>query len=117
MLANDPDADRLAAAEQQLGGDGGGSGQFTTFSGNDIGLLLADWVWTNFRKQHPEVSECVCMFLLEGCWVGWVCTAGSCKRGGVLVMVFVCEVLHLLACQQRCSHWQLWHVAVSTSQA
>jgi phosphoglucomutase len=54
VLANDPDADRLAAAEQTMQG-GKGTGQFTTFSGNDIGLLLADWVWTNFRKQHPEV--------------------------------------------------------------
>jgi phosphomannomutase len=57
VLANDPDADRLAAAEQSMQ-DGKGTGQFTTFSGNDIGLLLADWVWTNFKKQHPEV-----------CWV------------------------------------------------
>lgn len=54
VLANDPDADRLAAAEQVLEG-GKGSGRFVTFSGNDIGLLLADWVWTNFRARHPEV--------------------------------------------------------------
>jgi hypothetical protein len=56
VIANDPDADRLAAAEQTML-DGKGTGQFTTFSGNDIGLLLADWVWTNFRKQHPEVGS------------------------------------------------------------
>lgn len=62
VLANDPDADRLAAAEQTLA-DGKGTGQFTTFSGNDIGLLLADWVWTNFRKQHPEVWCCRLLLL------------------------------------------------------
>lgn len=62
VLANDPDADRLAAAEQTLA-DGKGTGQFTTFSGNDIGLLLADWVWTNFRKQHPEVPASSCIML------------------------------------------------------
>lgn len=52
VLANDPDADRLAAAEQRPGAPG----SFQTFSGNDIGLLLADWVWTNTRRRHPEVG-------------------------------------------------------------
>eukprot|EP00879_Flechtneria_rotunda_P033730 GHRR01037451.1.p1 GENE.GHRR01037451.1~~GHRR01037451.1.p1 ORF type:complete len:104 (-),score=15.65 GHRR01037451.1:242-553(-) len=55
VLANDPDADRLAAAEQILGESGRGTGRFKTFSGNDIGLLLADWVWTNFKQRHPQV--------------------------------------------------------------
>jgi phosphomannomutase len=64
VVANDPDADRLAAAEQTMAG-GKGTGQFTTFSGNDIGLLLADWVWTNFWKQHPEVGMYNCNCLLQ----------------------------------------------------
>lgn len=126
VVANDPDADRLAAAEQVMNADHSGSGNFVTFSGtkigrtlqytgsagvwqrahcacgqavetacafacacssctrplaalrccgvrylcpamallcicvlviagNDIGLLLADWVWQNFRRKHPEV--------------------------------------------------------------
>ncbi|KAF8059165.1 PGM2 [Scenedesmus sp. PABB004] len=63
VLANDPDADRLAAAEQALDGAGRGTGRFTTFSGNDIGLLLADWVWTNFRQRHPEVAPSGCLML------------------------------------------------------
>ncbi|GBF95500.1 phosphoglucomutase [Raphidocelis subcapitata] len=53
VLANDPDADRLAAAEADSGSSGGGG--YSSFSGNDIGLLLADWVWTNFRHRSPEV--------------------------------------------------------------
>lgn len=42
VLANDPDADRLAAAEAH------GAGGYASFSGNDIGLLLADW-WAERR--------------------------------------------------------------------
>lgn len=63
VLANDPDADRLAAAEQALAPDGSGSGAFTPFSGNDIGLLLAHWVWTNFRQRRPEVPPQRCVML------------------------------------------------------
>lgn len=43
VLANDPDADRLAAAERDAASPGG----YRAFSGNEIGLLLADWVWRN----------------------------------------------------------------------
>eukprot|EP00878_Enallax_costatus_P023401 GHUV01024890.1.p1 GENE.GHUV01024890.1~~GHUV01024890.1.p1 ORF type:complete len:335 (+),score=38.25 GHUV01024890.1:362-1366(+) len=63
VLANDPDADRLAAAEQTLDNEGKGTGQFTTFSGNDIGLLLADWIWTNFRQRNPQVPAGNCLML------------------------------------------------------
>jgi len=41
VVANDPDADRLAAAERDASRPGG----YRPFSGNEIGLLLADWVW------------------------------------------------------------------------
>lgn len=52
VIANDPDADRLAVAEHNPAVPGG----WQTFSGNEIGVLLTHWVWTNFKKQHPEVS-------------------------------------------------------------
>jgi hypothetical protein len=51
VLANDPDADRLAAAERQL------DGSYRAFSGNEIGLLLAHWVWERWRQAHPEVGQ------------------------------------------------------------
>lgn len=47
------DADRLSAAERCPSASGG----WRVFSGNEIGALLAHWVWTNFRERHPEVSR------------------------------------------------------------
>eukprot|EP00899_Mesostigma_viride_P000653 jgi/Mesvir1/10589/Mv21802-RA.1 len=70
-LANDPDADRLAVAERGNdfpGGEQGGAAsgsQFVwsaggrpwrVFSGNEIGILLAHFVWTRFREANPQVS-------------------------------------------------------------
>lgn len=57
VLANDPDADRLAAAESV------GGGTYESFSGNDIGLLLADWVWTNHRRRSPGADPSRCAML------------------------------------------------------
>lgn len=48
VLANDPDADRLAAAERQP------SGEWYVFSGNDIGVLLGVWQWDEWRRTHPD---------------------------------------------------------------
>jgi phosphomannomutase len=41
VLANDPDADRLAVAEKQP------NGEWHILHGNEIGALLADWLLTN----------------------------------------------------------------------
>ncbi len=41
ILANDPDADRLAVAERDDTAEGG----WRVFTGNEIAALLADWVW------------------------------------------------------------------------
>jgi phosphomannomutase len=50
VLANDPDADRLAAAERDASFPGG----YRPFSGNEIGLLLADWVWRNRGNANKK---------------------------------------------------------------
>jgi phosphomannomutase len=96
VIANDPDADRLAAAEQTMA-DGKGTGQFTTFSGNDIGLLLADWVKTNFRKQHPEVG----IGLVLSCAV----PAVTYQRIGCVICTCCLLVILLttsISCRTRC---------------
>ena len=58
VLANDPDADRLAAAElltPQEAEVAGVAAGWRVFSGNEIGLLLGHWQWTKFREvQAPR---------------------------------------------------------------
>jgi len=49
ILANDPDADRLAVAERDPT-----TGQWTIFNGNQIAALFADWIWLNYVKRHPN---------------------------------------------------------------
>ncbi|XP_062514862.1 phosphopentomutase-like isoform X2 [Corticium candelabrum] len=48
ILANDPDADRLAVSEKQE------SGRWHVFTGNEIGTLLGWWAFHNHKKNHPE---------------------------------------------------------------
>jgi len=57
ILANDPDADRLAVAEKQP------DGEWYIFKGNEIAALFADWVWKNYVKQNPDADRskaCMC---------------------------------------------------------
>jgi phosphomannomutase len=58
IVANDPDADRMAAAERDSK-----SGEWTIFNGNEIAALLADWTWTNFLKQNPSADKSKCVML------------------------------------------------------
>lgn len=48
ILANDPDADRLAIAEKQS------TGEWKVFTGNEIGGLLGWWMWHCYRKRNPD---------------------------------------------------------------
>ncbi|KAL3880512.1 hypothetical protein ACJMK2_032746 [Sinanodonta woodiana] len=49
ILANDPDADRLALAEKSP------SGQWKIFTGNEIGALLGWWSWYTFHQKNPNI--------------------------------------------------------------
>lgn len=56
ILANDPDADRLAVAEKNE------DGEWRVFNGNEIAFLLASWIWTHFKKNHKnreDYGKCV----------------------------------------------------------
>eukprot|EP00698_Gefionella_okellyi_P003799 TRINITY_DN13530_c0_g1_i1.p1 TRINITY_DN13530_c0_g1~~TRINITY_DN13530_c0_g1_i1.p1 ORF type:complete len:608 (-),score=163.63 TRINITY_DN13530_c0_g1_i1:33-1637(-) len=50
IIANDPDADRMAAAEKLP------SGEWHIFKGNELGILLAAWQWRCWREAHPDAA-------------------------------------------------------------
>jgi phosphomannomutase len=57
ILANDPDADRLAVAER----DGSAPGGWRVFTGNEIAALLADWVWKGHVAKGGKGGDDVYM--------------------------------------------------------
>eukprot|EP01098_Paradermamoeba_levis_P003061 TRINITY_DN1431_c0_g1_i1.p1 TRINITY_DN1431_c0_g1~~TRINITY_DN1431_c0_g1_i1.p1 ORF type:complete len:358 (-),score=115.55 TRINITY_DN1431_c0_g1_i1:118-1191(-) len=57
IIANDPDADRLAVAEITP------SGQWKIFTGNEIGILLASWSWSQYKKKNTNVDSGKCVVL------------------------------------------------------
>ncbi|XP_050504294.1 phosphopentomutase [Diabrotica virgifera virgifera] len=49
ILANDPDADRLAMAEKSPK-----TGEWRIFNGNETGALIGWWMLTTFKKRNPS---------------------------------------------------------------
>jgi phosphoglucomutase len=51
VLANDPDADRLAVAEKDRS-----NGKWTVFHGDQIGVMLGTWIWNQIGKGCGKAS-------------------------------------------------------------
>ena len=54
LVANDPDADRLAVAERVLG-------DWTVFTGDQIGVMLGHWLWSQLKDSTEDtrpISMC-----------------------------------------------------------
>lgn len=49
IVANDPDADRCAAAIYNPS-----TGQHRVFNGNEIGFMLGAWAWENHEENHED---------------------------------------------------------------
>ncbi|XP_038163520.1 glucose 1,6-bisphosphate synthase isoform X2 [Cyprinodon tularosa] len=57
VLATDPDADRLAVAEQNGRG-------WKVFSGNELAALLGWWMFFNWKENHPDPAETKSVYML-----------------------------------------------------
>uniref|UniRef100_A0AAV1VDX1 Phosphoglucomutase n=1 Tax=Peronospora matthiolae TaxID=2874970 RepID=A0AAV1VDX1_9STRA len=53
ILANDPDADRLAVAERDADSESG----WRIFTGNEIGVLLGHWELEQYVRLHPDCDR------------------------------------------------------------
>ncbi|XP_067845051.1 phosphoglucomutase-2 isoform X2 [Heptranchias perlo] len=75
ILANDPDADRLAVAEKQE------SGEWKVFSGNELGALLGWWIFTCWKRQNPESSCLKNVYMLSSTVSSKILRAIALKEG------------------------------------
>lgn len=75
VLANDPDADRLAIAEKQK------SGQWRVFTGNELGAILGWWVFSCWKQQHSEPAAVKNVYMLASTVSSKVLRAIALKEG------------------------------------
>ncbi|KAJ8410976.1 hypothetical protein AAFF_G00180110 [Aldrovandia affinis] len=75
VLANDPDADRLAVAEKQKGG------QWRVFSGNELGALLGWWLFRCWRQKVPDPAKVKDVYMLASTVSSKILRAIALKEG------------------------------------
>lgn len=75
VLANDPDADRLAIAEKQE------SGQWRVFSGNELGALLGWWMFRCWKAQNPDAAAVKNLYMLSSTVSSKILRAIALKEG------------------------------------
>nr|BAG64430.1 unnamed protein product [Homo sapiens] len=75
VLANDPDADRLAVAEKQ------DSGEWRVFSGNELGALLGWWLFTSWKEKNQDRSALKDTYMLSSTVSSKILRAIALKEG------------------------------------
>ncbi|XP_019491543.1 PREDICTED: phosphoglucomutase-2 [Hipposideros armiger] len=75
ILANDPDADRLAVAEKQ------DSGEWRVFSGNELGALLGWWLFTSWKEKNQDPSALKDTYMLSSTVSSKILRAIALKEG------------------------------------
>jgi phosphomannomutase len=95
VLANDPDADRLAVAERDRT-----TGEWTAFTGDQIGTMLGHWLWTQVGTKSKKVRERVSTLFFFVSTFGRVCT-----HSPPLLMLRVSGVIDAWGLSV-CSQWQ-----------
>ncbi|KAG7458701.1 hypothetical protein MATL_G00223390 [Megalops atlanticus] len=75
VLANDPDADRLAVAEKQK------DGKWRVFSGNELGALLGWWLFRCWREKAPEPPKVKDVYMLASTVSSKILRAIALKEG------------------------------------
>uniref|UniRef100_A0A8D3E0D9 Phosphoglucomutase 2 n=1 Tax=Scophthalmus maximus TaxID=52904 RepID=A0A8D3E0D9_SCOMX len=75
VLANDPDADRLAMAEKQE------SGQWRVFTGNELGALLGWWMFRCWKQQNSDAGAVKNLYMLSSTVSSKILRAIALKEG------------------------------------
>ncbi|KAK2918997.1 phosphoglucomutase-2 isoform X1 [Channa argus] len=75
VLANDPDADRLAIAEKQE------SRQWRVFSGNELGALLGWWMFRCWKEQNSDAAALKNLYMLSSTVSSKILRAIALKEG------------------------------------
>uniref|UniRef100_A0A669B3L7 Phosphoglucomutase 2 n=1 Tax=Oreochromis niloticus TaxID=8128 RepID=A0A669B3L7_ORENI len=79
VLANDPDADRLAIAENfNLNCR---CGQWRVFSGNELGALLGWWIFRCWREQNSDAAAVKNLYMLSSTVSSKILRAIALKEG------------------------------------